>query len=85
MNHLVISFISPDRPGLVDTISNHINKLQGNWQTSSLHHLSGFFSGVIEVAIPEKNSRALIEQLEKIPDFKCNIGTAPSHKTTNQA
>lgn len=81
MNHLIISFISPDRPGLVDTLSNIVKQHHGNWQTSSLHHLSGFFSGVIQVAVSEQQAPALIDKLNSISDFKCHVETA---KTNNQ-
>ncbi|WP_206483550.1 ACT domain-containing protein [Thalassotalea sp. G2M2-11] len=85
MNHLIISFISPDRPGLVDTLANIVRQHQGNWQTSSLHHLSGFFSGVIEIAIDEAQSDNLIDQLQSIPNFKCHIESASPNETENTA
>ncbi|WP_448546734.1 glycine cleavage system protein R [Thalassotalea fusca] len=76
MKHLVISFISPDRPGLVDQLSNTINQFNGNWQTSSMHHLSGFFAGVIEVAIDDDKAPVLIASLQELPNFKLNIEAA---------
>lgn len=85
MNQLIISFISPDRPGLVDTISNIIAKHQGNWQTSSLHHLSGFFAGVIEVSVTSEQSDSLITQLKEIADFNCQIEKATPSKSKTDA
>ena len=85
MKHLVISFISPDRPGLVDQLSNTINQFQGNWQTSSMHHLSGFFAGVIEVAIENDRAAVLIASLEELPNFKINIETATSSTDADAA
>jgi len=82
MNHLIISFICPDRPGLVEILSQLVKTHQGNWQTSSLHHLSGFFTGVVEVAITNENSDKLINALKSLPDFKCNIETASSQTKT---
>ena len=76
MNHLVLSFVGPDRPGLVDTLSDIVNKHQGNWQTSSLHHLSGFFAGVVEIAVSEENTSKLVDKLQSMPDLKCIIETA---------
>ncbi|MCI2284662.1 hypothetical protein L3081_16290 [Colwellia sp. MSW7] len=43
MNHIIISCIGADKKGIVDTLSNVINEHDGNWQVSSLHHLSGYF------------------------------------------
>lgn len=85
MNHLIISFISPDRPGLVDTISNAVKQHQGNWQTSSLHHLSGYFSGVIEIAVAKEQSESLIKKIQNIQDFKCQIETANADQTNTNA
>lgn len=85
MNHLIISFISPDRPGLVGTLSNLIKQHQGNWQNSSLHHLSGFFSGVIEVAVEEQNSASLINEINSIANFKCHIETATLNSASENA
>jgi len=76
MKHLVISFISPDRPGLVDIMSNAVKQHKGNWQASSLHHISGFFSGVIEIAIEESNSNNLIAALNDIEGLENNIKIA---------
>lgn len=73
MNHLVISFTSPDKPGLVDKLSNVIKHHQGNWQTSSLHHLSGFFAGIIEVAVIPEQTDTLIDALKSLTGFNMNI------------
>lgn len=85
MNHLIISFISPDRPGLVDTLSNAVSQHQGNWQTSSLHHLSGYFAGVIEIAVSAEQTSDLIDKIQSIEDFKCQIETANANQTTTHA
>jgi glycine cleavage system regulatory protein len=76
MNHLVISCIGPDQTGLVDTLSKIISKHQGNWQVSSLHHLSGFFAGVIEVAVASEKSENLISELKAISGLSCQIEMA---------
>lgn len=76
MNHLVISCIGPDRTGIVDTLSTIINDHNGNWQVSSLHHLSSFFAGVIEVTVDEKNTQALMDALTKIEGLNCQMELA---------
>ena len=85
MNHIVISCIGPDQTGIVDTLSKVINQHQGNWQVSSLHHLSGFFAGVIEVAVDENKTQALVSALENIESLHCQIKIAklPSDKISS--
>lgn len=73
MKNLIISFISLDRPGLVDTISNVVRQHNGNWQSSSLNHMSGYFTGAIEVAVEAAKSQGLIDALNDIEGLESNI------------
>ncbi len=76
MNHIVISCIGEDQAGIVDTLSSIIKEHEGNWQVSSLHHLSGFFAGVIEVAVSENKTQSLISALNGMDSLKCQIEIA---------
>lgn len=81
MNHLVVSCIGPDQTGLVDSLSKVINAHQGNWQLSSLHHLSGFFAGVIEVAVAKEHTAPLILALKSIDGLSFQIEVAESESS----
>jgi len=76
MQHLVFSFICPDRTGIVNNLSNIIKQHQGNWQSSSMHNLSGFFAGIIDVAVAEKNSQALIDDIKAIDGMNAQVAIA---------
>jgi len=76
MNHLIVTFIGKDRTGVVDTFSNIVKQHQGNWQTSSMHHLSGFFTGIFEIAIEANKSEALEHSLCNIAGFTIHIEKA---------
>ncbi|MFQ3195384.1 MAG: glycine cleavage system regulatory protein [Colwellia sp.] len=73
MNHLIISFITADRPGIVKVLSDLISKHKANWQESSLHHISGVFAGVIDIAVVPESSAALSSELANLTDFKMQI------------
>ena len=73
MNQLIISFVCPDKPGLVDLLSQTINSHEGNWQTSSLHHLAGYFAGVIQVSVSDEQSKKLTAALEALTQFTFTI------------
>ena len=81
MNHLIISFITADRPGIVDTLSNVINKHQGNWQKSSLHQMSGIFAGVVEIACPDRMS-LLVRLSNELAALDLNFKMQIEHATT---
>ena len=76
MNHIVLSFIGQDQTGLVNILSHTIQKHHGNWQTSSMHHLSGFFAGTIEIAVEENNLSNLVSALKAIKELNCQIEIA---------
>jgi len=76
MHYIVISCIGPDKKGIVESLSNVINRYNGNWQTSSLHHLSGFFAGVIEITVNDEHSSQLITALHNIKDLHCQVELA---------
>ena len=76
MKNLVITFIGSDRPGLVEKLSNIVTQHQGNWQTSSLHHLSGFFAGIFEVAVVDEHCDAMSQALKSIEGLTVTIEQA---------
>jgi len=78
MKHLVISFICDDKPGLVDSLSSTISQHQGNWQTSSLHHLSGKFAGILEVSVDETQYDSLQSSLAQLDQFNLQVVDAPN-------
>ena len=80
MQHIIISFIGDDRPGIVDNISSIIKRHHGNWQTSSLHHLSGLFAGIIEATVDKSNESALCKELSEIPQLNIQLALAPEHQ-----
>lgn len=85
MKHLVISFVAADKPGLVDTLSNIVSKHKGNWQSSSMHQLSGFFAGVIEVAVSDDAASPLCNALNELEDFDTTIKVAADKVSTQSA
>ena len=58
---LVLSLTADDKPGIVETIANTVNRHHGNWLESQLAQLAGKFAGVISVSIANEN----IEDLRK--------------------
>jgi glycine cleavage system regulatory protein len=85
MNHIVLSFIGQDQAGLVKTLSHTIQKNHGNWQTSSMHNLSGFFAGIIEIAVEEVHLQNLISALKGIEALNCQIEVATPNNENQPA
>ncbi len=65
---LVMTVISPDRPGLVDEIASLVSQNGGNWLESRMCHLGGQFAGILRVVIADENRASLKASLERLSD-----------------
>lgn len=66
MTSLVLTVIAPDKPGLVELLSQTIADNGGNWLESSMSRLAGKFAGILIVSITEDQAEPLIEALQKL-------------------
>lgn len=71
--HLVITITSPDRPGIVERITNVVVSHGGNWEESRMAHLGGDFAGIIKVAVPEDAANALESTLRSLADHEMAV------------
>jgi predicted amino acid-binding ACT domain protein len=51
---MVLTIISKDRPGLVQTLAQVIADRSGNWIDSSMARLGGEFAGILRVNVSER-------------------------------
>lgn len=63
---LVLTIISPDRPGLVDALSGAIANHGGNWLESRMCKLGGQFAGILKVGVQADSKDALIAELQAL-------------------
>jgi glycine cleavage system regulatory protein len=60
---LVLTVIGPDRPGLVESVSQAIAQQEGNWLESRMARMAGQFAGILRVNIDEGKADALRNDL----------------------
>ncbi|MBN2193238.1 MAG: glycine cleavage system protein R [Polyangiaceae bacterium] len=56
---LVLTLIGPDRPGLVEAVSETVARHGGNWLESRMARLAGQFAGILRVSVPEGKASVL--------------------------
>jgi glycine cleavage system regulatory protein len=64
--YLVMTIISPDRPGLVDNIASLIRYHDGNWLESRMCKLGGQFAGILRVEINSEQKTSLLAALKAL-------------------
>jgi glycine cleavage system regulatory protein len=55
---LVLTLLGPDRPGLVERVSQVLIDNGGNWVESRMAHLAGQFAGILRVELPRDRTSA---------------------------
>jgi glycine cleavage system regulatory protein len=66
MTSLVLTVIGPDRPGLVEALSETIADHGANWLESRMSHLEGWFAGLLRVNISDAHAADLIRALDEL-------------------
>ncbi len=75
---LVLTVSGPDRPGLVETLSQAVADHRGSWLESRMARLAGQFAGVLRVSVPEEQVDALTRALQSLEPEGLQIGVARS-------
>lgn len=73
--HLVLTVIARDRPGIIRAISEVITRHSGNWVDSSMGRLAGEFAGILLIAAPAAGIAALEADLIKLADSGITVQT----------
>jgi glycine cleavage system regulatory protein len=85
MTSLVLTVIGPDRPGLVEALSEAVADHGANWQESRMSHLEGWFAGLLRVNIPEANAANLVRALEELGSRGLRVTVQPSEPVPTAA
>ena len=63
---LVMTIISPDRTGLVESVARVVAEHGGNWLESRMCRLGGEFAGILRIEIPAEKKSTLLDALQKL-------------------
>lgn len=73
MTSLVLTVIGPDRPGLVEVLSETIADHGANWLESRMSRLQGRFAGLLRVNVPDARAPDLVAALQKLEERDLGI------------
>jgi glycine cleavage system regulatory protein len=78
---LVLTVIGPDRPGLVESLSQVVASHQGSWLESRMARLAGQFAGILRTSVPEEQVDALTQALQSLEPAGLRVAVARSQPT----
>jgi len=63
---IILTIIADDQPGIIETVSNALQKYDGNWTHSSMSSLAGQFAGILLASVPEDKTEACLAELKAL-------------------
>lgn len=77
MRSLVITIVGPDRPGVVQLLSDTANRSGANWSDSVLATFAGQFAGVVHLQVAASQCEALQQALRALDSQDLHVQVAP--------
>lgn len=75
MTSVIMTLVGPDRPGLVEKVSDVVTKHDGNWLESRMAHLAGQFAGIVRIDVDSDNLESLTSDLNALSDHQLTVVT----------
>ena len=66
--HLVLTLVGPDKPGIVERVSAVVGRSDASWQASRMARLAGQFAGVLELAVSPQKKAELLASFRELDD-----------------
>lgn len=85
MDHLVVTVIAPDQPGLVEKLAQCVADHGGNWLESRMARMAGQFAGILRVAVPAERHGSLEQALQALAAQGIRVQLAPAGPEPSQA
>lgn len=63
---LILTFTSPDRPGVIEKLTSIVVSEGGNWEESRLARLGGDFAGIVRIAVDSSRAASLSRRLNEL-------------------
>ena len=63
---IVLTVVSEDHPGIVETLSELLAEHGGNWTNSSMLSMAGQFAGILLASVPDQQAEAFVESLAEL-------------------
>jgi glycine cleavage system regulatory protein len=76
MTSLAVTVVGPDRPGLINSISDAAASHGANWLESHMANLAGQFAGIVRLQVPPANVEPLVAALRELESIGLHVTVA---------
>lgn len=71
--YLIVTLTCPDRPGIVEQITEVLTSYSANWEESRMAHLGGDFAGIIKISVPKSRAEELANALRQMATVEMTV------------
>jgi glycine cleavage system regulatory protein len=71
--YLVVTITCPDRPGIVERITEVLVAFSANWEESRLARLGGDFAGIAKISVPPEQAEPLARALRDLAQEQLTV------------
>jgi glycine cleavage system regulatory protein len=71
--YLVVTIACPDRPGIVEKITEVIEGFSANWEESRMSRLGGDFAGIVRISVSQEKAEPLATALQALTDEEMTV------------
>ena len=78
--YLVVTITCPDRPGIVERITEQVLNHNANWEDSRMSRLGGDFAGIILLSVDQARADQLTQVLLAMSDNETTVTVKATHE-----
>lgn len=78
--YLLITVTAPDRPGIVERITEQVTRYDANWEDSRMARLGGDFAGIVKLSVAKERVEKLAAALRELTDDETTIVVKEGHE-----
>jgi len=83
--YLVVTITCPDRPGIVERITEAMSEFSANWEESRLSRLGGDFAGIVRISVPQEQAEGLAGAIRALADDEFTVGVKIAEQADSAA
>ncbi len=83
--YLIVTITCPDRPGIVERITDIVVRYSANWEDSRMARLGGDFAGIVKLSVAPDDAAALSDALMGLADNETTIAVKAMREDSSTA
>jgi glycine cleavage system regulatory protein len=83
--YLVVTLACPDRPGIVDRVTEVMKQHSANWEESRMARLGGDFAGIVKIGVDPQRAAALADALRALADEQITVLVKSTQEAADEA